>query len=110
MDAIDFVKERNRICKFYDGCHNGCPLMKFQCASLTLIELNLEEFISTIEEWSKEHPVKTMLQKFKEDHPNAPVNDFGCPLPCPYDLGYTKTCGCSGNSCTDCWGREYKED
>lgn len=48
----------------------------------------------------------TLLEKFKKDHPNAPIED-GVPMPCPSSLDYAKyPSNC--DSCVDCWNREYE--
>lgn len=54
----------------------------------------------------------TLLEKFKLDHPDAPMNNNGEPKCCPYHLGYVNTTGCPNvdveSGCIACWNREYK--
>lgn len=50
----------------------------------------------------------TLLEKFKMDHPDAPLNSTGLPELCPYDLGYVKHQRCD-NNCDTCWYCEYVE-
>lgn len=49
----------------------------------------------------------TMLEKFRELHPNAPTYKNGTPYACPNGLGWGKY-GCMGD-CATCWNREYEE-
>jgi len=55
----------------------------------------------------------TLLEKFKKDHPNAIMCEYGVPKMCPFHLGYTEEPGCTmfgdyPDVCTPCWNREYK--
>lgn len=72
MDAVKFVKEANRICK-NRGC-TKCPLCKNGACMATCSDVsvkNLEETVSILEQWSKDHPVKTRLSEFLKRFPNA---------------------------------------
>ncbi len=52
----------------------------------------------------------TLLEKFKKDHPNAPMREKdGAPKVCPFHLGYTDEHDhCRGMTCVECWNREYE--
>lgn len=50
----------------------------------------------------------TLLEKFKKDHPNAPMLKNGNPKCCPFHLGYTEEVGCTVGNCTRCWDRKYE--
>lgn len=57
MDALQFIRERNRMCKsFGDGCMS-CPLYKEGNHCMAI--LWEEEIVPIVEKWSKEHPCKT---------------------------------------------------
>lgn len=105
MDAVKFINELSRMCESETGCI-GCPA-KGVCH---LIPRNIEQLVSIVEKWSKEHPQKTMLQDFLEKHPNAPLDDDGTPQACPDKLGYSKY-GCSvvDKYCKKCWNRPLEE-
>lgn len=60
MDAVEFLKERNRLCNsFRYNCLN-CPA--YNCANSE----HFEETVALIEKWSKEHPIITNEMKFEE--------------------------------------------
>lgn len=62
MDALEFIRERNRMCKsFGDGCMS-CPLYNEgnQCMAI----LWEEEIIPIVEDWSAAHPRKTRQSVF----------------------------------------------
>lgn len=98
MDAVKFIKERNRICKKYfpQGCA-GCPLRYISgCNHLEFMRNKEEDIVSIVEKWSKEHPVETVLQDFLKKYPCAILTN-GRPDFCPLVLGYPKS-----NFCEDC--------
>lgn len=66
MEAIEFLKEYNRMCTECWDC-SGCPLKGTECS--IGCELSEEEMINIVnktEQWSKEHPNITNAQKLKE--------------------------------------------
>ena len=74
MDAVEFLKEVERMCSSYDNC-TKCQLHKrFGECSLATIDFDkMENTVSIVEQWSKEHqhPVKTnrdVLIDLVEEH------------------------------------------
>lgn len=104
MDAVKFLKERIRMCNFYNGC-DGCPLQK-EC-----LDTDAEAMVNAVEQWLQAHSQKTMMQDFFEKFPNAPTKNDGCsPIPCPDQCGYENIRYCiEGNKnilgCKECWSR-----
>lgn len=74
MDAIKFIKERNRMCKSFGGSCDGCPADKNTCCDAFEWQ---EELITIVEEWSKEHPHKTRQDVFLEQFPNVELDGNG---------------------------------
>ena len=67
MEALEFLKEYNRMCEVNKDCY-GCPLKGTTCSIGD--ELSEEQMINIVdktEQWSKEHPTITNARKFKED-------------------------------------------
>ena len=50
MDAIKFVKERNRMRKSFGGSCDGCPADKNTCCDTFEWQ---EKLVTIVEEWSK---------------------------------------------------------
>lgn len=73
MDALEFLKERSRMCKSYSAC-GGCPLEKAKCSLSSTSDEEYEKIIATVEQWSKEHPRKTRQSVFLEQYPEAAVD------------------------------------
>lgn len=111
MDALKFMKERRRMCDYYSRCFE-CPRAdEPNCNIEEMSDEELENFVNTVEQWSKEHPLRTRLQDFLEKYPNAPVDGNGTPQACCEHLGYcTKSCDPLELTCKDCWDIPIGDD
>lgn len=88
MDAIKFIKERDRMCKsYYDAekgrCSDGCPAHDVQCSDLDDLSTDAEELVTLVEEWSAAHPRKTRQSVFLEQWPQADIDNTGLLILCP---------------------------
>lgn len=76
MDAVDYLKEYERMCgSFGNGCE-VCGINKLRtggegCASI--IKRYPKEVVTIVEKWSAEHPVKTRQSEFLKMFPDATV-------------------------------------
>lgn len=87
MDAVEFIKTRARMCSMYDNC-GACSLCDF-CAqdySEQFTYQVAEQAIAHVEQWAKEHPVKTRQSEFLEQWPDAEISDDGLPSIAPCQL------------------------
>lgn len=98
MDAVEFLKTVNRLCKKNQSCEE-CPIFckKGMCmlrrtvmlcdASDASVESSIDEMISIVEQWAKDHPVKTRQSEFLKMFPNAKFpnakTDGGVIIFCP---------------------------
>lgn len=92
MDALEFIRERNRMCKSFgdgEGCMS-CPVYKEGNRCMAI--LWKEEIIPIVEKWSKENPRKTRQDAFLEQWPNAKVFVDGVLDICPLELDECYTC------------------
>lgn len=66
MDALEFIKERQRFCHSCADC-TICHLNRnhIPCGTFTAIS-KPEELVKFIEEWSEKNPRKTNGDRFKE--------------------------------------------
>lgn len=86
MNALEFLKERKRICKCYKHCV-GCPLEKLNCALNTVdSDKDNKQVIDVVERWSKENPRKTRQSVFLEQYPEARFDKFGVIQICPMSI------------------------
>ena len=105
MDALEFTLERNRMCRS-SHCE-GCPTLG-KCTMIETIE-NTKKLIAIVEQWSKEHPKKTYLMKFKEMFPDAPLESDGYPMCRPCHLGWIALSVCPDHFCDECWDKPCEE-
>lgn len=61
MEALEFLKEAQRMCKSYADC-KGCPLVNSPCGFIRCIVdhsgAEMRCVTKVVEQWSKEHPNK----------------------------------------------------
>ena len=112
MDAVKFLKTKNRICKMYDNCFE-CPLGNvstvdrgYQADCLANKMPNEEEAIARVEKWVEEHPVKTRQSEFLEMFPDAEVGTNGVLKIFPCWIDGKKRDGCYKRPCVNCT-RDY---
>ena len=103
------IKDLKRMCASHTDCLK-CELYVNDCCRIFDLPDNIDEIV---DEWAKEHPVKTYMQDFFEKFPNAPKEDDGTPMPCILDIYGNLDIDCSKNDhneidCVDCWNREMK--
>lgn len=112
MDAVEFVKTVNRLCKnrHCDGCpveKEGRCMVGFNDYSVE----NIEKTISKLEQWAEDNPVKTRQSELLKMFPNAPKSRRVLDI-CPRNLNpeYMPPKGCKNISCsvckTDYWNEE----
>ena len=69
MEAVEFMKQKNRMCDYYSGrtcTHDDsgetCPAMCIDCEITTD---DLEQLVAIVEKWAKEHPGKPEQEQQK---------------------------------------------
>ena len=114
MDAVEFLKERRRMCNAQDGC-STCPI-NIACedyfVNCKYTRENTEDMISKVEKWSKEHPVKTRQSEFLKMFPDARTDLNGSIELCPKRLVPSHQGDCKGCRCNECrkkfWSQEVE--
>lgn len=117
MDAVKFIKERDRMCKsYYDAekgyCSDGCPAHDVQCSDLDGLSTDAEELVTLVEEWSAAHPRKTRQSVFMEQWPDTQLDKKGNVIICPKQLcrgeEFNKIiAACRGTNCYECRRKFY---
>lgn len=110
MEFVKVMEIRSRICKTFREieCCNACPLSTINNKHALLCTDFILKFPSSaekvLEEWDKEHPVKSIRDDFYEKFPKARVREDGLtPRVCAHDLGYVGSCPYSIQNCKKCW-------
>ena len=117
MDAVEFLRERRRMCNAQDDC-DTCPI-GIVCADYfgdhNYSQEKSSGMVSSVEQWAKEHPIKTRQSVFLEQFPNAPIytNTHNVALdPCLIDTTLRGHCQ-TGRGCDICrrefWLAEVEE-
>lgn len=102
MDALEFLRERKRMCNLCKHCE-GCPLERAGCGlGTSASDEEYEKIIAAVEQWSKEHPRKTRQSVFLEQWPEAQRNDDDGILFCPKTVDTTFRCDAIFKKCRDC--------
>lgn len=66
MDAVEFLREKKRMCNSYDSC-SKCKLLGGKCNISEIEHDEMKDAVSIVEEWSKGHPFKTNIQVIVDD-------------------------------------------
>ena len=92
MDALEFFKERKRMCDLYKDCE-GCPLVATECVVKDMTsEDTCKRIVAAVEQWSKEHQRKTRQSVFLEQYPEADIDGYGVMTICPADVYGNNAC------------------
>lgn len=105
MDAVEFLRERRRMCNAQDDC-GTCPI-GIVCDDYFVNHNYSQEkasgMVSTVEQWAKEHPIKTRQSVFFEQWPDARIHkEDGLPMASPCDLDSKLAGKCEGIPCPEC--------
>ena len=114
MDAVEFLKALGRLCNNY-LCGDNCPLID-SCDDES--DDGYVRKVQIVEQWAKEHPVKTRQSEFLKQWPDAEIGDDGYPSVAPCQLYKDmeekdengvccKNCGC-GICRRDFWLKEIE--
>lgn len=124
MDAMEYIEERNRMCRSQGSECKKCPANfdnMFCCGVAAISTLDAKEQIAIVEKWSAEHPKKqkkTRQDVFLKQYPGARIDVWNTLCVCPADVYGFEVCpnSAEGNSilCCDCrrkfWTQEVEED
>ena len=84
MEALEFLKERKRMCRSFCGSCRGCPCEKVRCVINAYVsDDDYKRIVAMVEEWSAAHPRKTRQSVFLEQYPEAVLDKFGVMQMCP---------------------------
>lgn len=122
MDAIKFIRERNRMCEMYrlKRCE-GCPANNPNnyggegVACIMIDKIDAERLVPIVEKWAAAHPHKTRQSVFLEQYPDAKIDDNGVIAICPtaFSSAYRDDIEkCPWVACSKCrhdfWSQEVK--
>ena len=85
MDIVEFVNKMSRMCSKYPDCV-GCPIETENEDEDCLSKVPAEQMVDIVEQWAREHPIKTRQSEFLKMFPNVMRNNEGQPYICPRTL------------------------
>lgn len=114
METIEYFKTKRRmlktdndgtctincstcgLSKYNNGMNIGCCAFEYLCP---------EKAVAIVEQWAKEHPLRTYAQDFFEKFPNTAKDYNGLPLLCKRHV-YGGECT---YNCPACWNSPMEE-
>ena len=108
MEALEFLKERKRMCCSFGGSCEGCPGEKVGCVINDYVsDDDYKRIVATVEQWTKEHPRKTRQSVFLEQWTDAWTHADGVLSICPngvadWHRSAFGTCIGGSKTCKDC--------
>lgn len=116
MDAIKFLKERNRMCITNVSCYD-CPAHDLGCSNSCKFAMenwaSPEQQINLVKEWSAAHPLQTRQSVFMEQWPYVWLdgNRVISLSPCTLSKEY-RDMNCDLRDCAECrkefWMKEVE--
>ena len=97
MDAVEYLKALGRLCNNY-LCGDNCPLIN-SCHDES--DDGYVRKVQIVEQWAKEHPVKTRQSEFLKQWPDAEIGDDGLPAISPCQLNVLFIHGKAQKDCED---------
>lgn len=119
MDAVEFIMERERMCKAFnenckskDGNNFYCGLRYEADKNGELCDAYIrnhpDKAVAIVEKWSKEHPRKTRQSEFLKMFPRAKRGEDGLIVFCPKDFDSKIECG--HDPCGECRKKYWLEE
>lgn len=111
MDAVEFLVTRDRMCGSFNGCCTGCEVNERMGAGEACIHYmarHPQDVIEIVEQWGKEHLLKTRQERFLEMFPHADVFNGALNI-CPGDIDVRYTCH-GPKDCGDCRKKYWLEE
>lgn len=105
MDDFMIMVESERMCECFKK-NGGCKFCPALYCCPFKINIDREKANSIVEQWNKEHPLKTRMQDFLEKYPNSLKEYDGSPTSCCKELGYCDSCYCD---CLKCWNEPIED-
>ena len=120
MDAVEFLKEEDRMCDKYksssDYTCSDCPCHSKRNGTdkicISLRKTSPAKYVEIVEKWSVDHPVKTRQSEFLKMFPNAKINSDGVIDidPCSFDKKIEHHCDEKYDNCDDCYKEYWLEE
>ena len=107
MDAVNFIKEKERMCNTCGSCLLCPAWLDDGCIFRARSSFAPEQQVNTVKVWAEQHPAKTRQDVFLEQYPEAEIDLNGLLAVCPAPIFRSHRHaggGCSDfhKKCADC--------
>lgn len=107
MDAVNFIREKERMCKTCGACRLCPAYLDGECIVNLFSGFAPEQQVNTVKVWAEQHPIKTRQSVFLEQYPQAHIDDNGVLWICPSMIVRSHRrdgggCANSPENCPDC--------
>lgn len=109
MTAVDFLKTVGRMCQTYKHCSDGCPMHSKNCDLMQTPVHLTEEIVQIVEQWGKDHPVKTRQSELLKMFPYADMRDDIVNI-CPMKVNDHFRCDAPYTDCAECRKKYWLEE
>ena len=118
MDAVTYITNMRRMCKSQGDTCRGCKLSNEDEDPCYLNKTAPEYCVTVVEQWAKEHPIKTRQSVFLQQYPEAKLRRDGVLTICPLEISpaYREkdgSCASRFDTCAGCkrkfWLAEVEE-
>lgn len=93
MDAMKFLKEKERMCKTCGSCFSCPAWLNSKCGINNVrSDITPEQQINIVKTWVEQHPLKTWQSVILEQWPNAALDKYGISTICPKQLNCNFSC------------------
>lgn len=111
MEAVEYLKERKRMCHFFGKSCDSCLLDSDTCMSTSNLDISVyEDNVNAVEQWVKDHPAKTRQSELLKMYPKAVVGQKGIVDICPLLLIPNYCLSCSYTICSECCEKFWSEE
>ena len=115
MDAVEFIRGRERMCRTFNMRCRGCEIadrMDGNELCNDYIKRCPTEAVAIVEKWSKDHPKKTRQSEFLKLFPRALRDLNGVPRLCPQEVDLSFPCPSivENNPCANCRKKYWLEE
>lgn len=113
MDAKEFIRQRNRMCKKYNsagnvGCKN-CPAWEYSCVGVDEMEDDGFKLVDIVEKWAKYNPPKTRQSELLKLFPHTRLTKNGVIDICLMNFNNSRMCSYNYD-CDSCMERYWLEE
>lgn len=114
MDAVEYIKHRNRLCEFHQHYCFECEYAEGERRQEACDYVEYDDpqkAVEIVENWAKGHPFRTRQSVFLERYPNATIDKSGSIGICPAAIdGGNCNDICNGTGCRECRSNYWSQE